>query len=148
MSILKIEPQIANSTANFSFGNVFASNFYYANGALFSGGGSGTVKYTTATTPPASNNSPGDQWFNTATQVLYEYINDGTGNAWVDILSPTIAATTNALLINGTSNVSVANSGNISFNIAGTPNIVSASTSGVAVNGNVSVTGNFICVIH
>ena len=41
MSILKLEPQIANATANFSFGNVFASNFYYANGTLFSGGSGG-----------------------------------------------------------------------------------------------------------
>ena len=77
MSILKLEPQIANSSANFAFGNVFASNFYYANGQAFSGG---SVKFTATTTPPSANNSPGDQWFNTTSQTLYEYINDGTGN--------------------------------------------------------------------
>lgn len=87
MSILKLEPQVSNSSANFSFGNVFASNFYYSNGALFSAG-SGSVKYTSASVPPASNNSAGDQWFNSATQTLYEYVNNGSNNYWVEILTP------------------------------------------------------------
>lgn len=87
MSILKLEPQVSNSSANFSFGNVFASNFYYSNGALFSAG-TGSVKYTSASVPPVANNSPGDQWFNSATQTLYEYVNNGGNNYWVEILTP------------------------------------------------------------
>lgn len=87
MSILKLEPQVSNSSANFSFGNVFASNFYYSNGALFSAG-TGSAKYTSASVPPVSNNSPGDQWFNSATQTLYEYVNNSGNNYWVEILTP------------------------------------------------------------
>jgi hypothetical protein len=43
MSLLKIEPNLLDSTANFVFGNTFATGYYYANGTpLTSGGGSGT----------------------------------------------------------------------------------------------------------
>lgn len=143
MSLLKLEPQLANSSANFAFGNVFASNFYYANGTLFSGGGSGTVKYTAATTPPSSNNSPGDQWFNTTAQKLYEYINDGTGNYWVDILTPTISsASLNGSMVSGNSNVIVNANGNITLSASGTTNVVVVSNTATSVLGNVSVTGN------
>ena len=141
MSILKLEPQIANNSANFSFGNVFASNFYYANGALFSGGGSGTVKYTANTNPPSSNNSPGDQWFNTASQTLYEYINDGTGNYWVDVQSPTISSVASTIMQNGNSNISLTNSGNLSISVAGTNNVFVASNTGAFVSGGLTVAG-------
>jgi hypothetical protein len=57
------------------------------------GGGGGGGTYTAATTPPASGNSRGDMWYNTSSDVLYEYISDGTGNYWVDVQSPTIAST-------------------------------------------------------
>lgn len=142
MSILKLEPQLANSTANFAFGNVFASNFYYANGALFSGGGSGTVKYTANSNPPTSNNSPGDQWFNTTSQVLYEYINDGTGNYWVDILSPTISSTSANTFVSGNSNITIQSNGNISFAVAGTGNVFKVTSSNTTVTGDLAVTGN------
>jgi hypothetical protein len=32
----------------------------------------------------------GDQWFNTSSNVLYEYISDGSASYWVDISSPSI----------------------------------------------------------
>lgn len=143
MSLLKIEPQIANSTANFSFGNVFASNFYYANGSPFGG----SVKYTASATPPASGNNPGDQWFNTTSQILYEYINDGVTAYWVDVQSATVSqanAPLQAQLTGGTSNVSVAVNGNVSVNVAGTPNVVTVSTSNVTVTGNVVTNGNIV----
>lgn len=132
MSILKIEPQIANSSANFQFGNVFAANYYYANGAL---AGGGSVKYTADATPPISNNNPGDQWFNTSTQILYEYINDGTSEYWVDIASPTISSTNTPALQNGNSNVVIASSGNLSVSVSGTPNVLVTSTNSTTVTG-------------
>jgi hypothetical protein len=49
------------------------------------------IGYTTGTTPPATA-LKGDQWYNTTTNVLYEYINDGTANYWVDIQTPSISA--------------------------------------------------------
>ena len=144
MSILKIEPAVANSSANFAFGNVFAANYYYANGAIFSGGGSGTVKYTTATTPPASNNSPGDQWFNTTTQTLYEYINDGTGNVWVDILTPTFSTSISPIITSGNSVLSLAANSNLSISIAGTSNVMVVANTGAIVTGDITATGNII----
>lgn len=42
------------------------------------------VKWTSSTTPPA-NPSPGDKWYATNTDVLYEYINDGITSYWVDV---------------------------------------------------------------
>ena len=48
-----------------------------------SGGGTG-IKYTAANTTPSSN-TVGDQWYNVNENILYEYINDGTSNNWVDI---------------------------------------------------------------
>jgi len=149
MSILKIEPQVANNTANFAFGNVFAANYYYANGAIFSGGssgggGTGTVKYTADANPPSSNNSPGDQWYNTTAQILYEYINDGTGNYWVDILSPTVAATASTLMSAGNSNVTLVDSGNLSINIGGTSNVLVVANNSAIVTGNIVVSGNIV----
>ena len=33
-----------------------------------------------------------DQWYNTSTDILYEYQNVGTGTFWIDITSPTISS--------------------------------------------------------
>lgn len=147
MSILKIEPAVSNSSANFTFGNVFASNFYYANGTIFSGGGSGTVKYTATTTPPSSNNSHGDQWYNVSTQVLYEYINDGTGNYWVDILSPTLGQSSVSYLtntiVNGNSNVMVSPNGNISLNSSDVSNVLLITSTGTITTGTTKTINGF-----
>jgi hypothetical protein len=53
-------------------------------------GGGGT--FTANTAPPASANLPGDQWFNTSANILYEYLNDGTSNYWVDISSSSLTS--------------------------------------------------------
>jgi hypothetical protein len=77
-------------------GNVYANVFYTAdgirwagNGAVFaSGGGSGSgTTYTASTAPPVSGNVSGDMWYNTGTDILYEYLNDGTSSYWVDVQS-------------------------------------------------------------
>jgi hypothetical protein len=79
------------------------------------------LKYTTGTTSPISGNVSGDQWYNTSTDVLYEYISDGTSAYWVDIGSPTISSgatvflpsrsttsvTTSSLANNSTANVRI-----------------------------------------
>jgi hypothetical protein len=83
--------------------NVFANKLYTTNGlywagnsvAFSSGGGGGAgLTYTAGVAPPVSGNISGDQWYYTSTDVLYEYVNDGTTSYWVDIQSQTIAATT------------------------------------------------------
>lgn len=141
MSILKVEPQIANSSANFQFGNVFAANYYYANGTLV--GGSGTVKYTADTNPPISNNNPGDQWYNTSTQTLYEYVYDGTTSYWVDIVSPTISNTNANIMQNGNSNVTLTPSGNLSISISGTSNVVVTTATSMNISAAVISANGF-----
>lgn len=44
--------------------------------------------------PPSAN--VGDQWWATNDNILYQYINDGTSNVWVDISSSAITSTTTA----------------------------------------------------
>ena len=75
--------QIARNTAN--------AAFTVANAA---------ITFTSSSTPPSSP-SAGDQWYNTNNDILYEYINDGTSDYWVDITSSAIT----------TSNVSITTSG-------------------------------------
>ena len=73
-----------SSNANISAGNVFATSYFYANGNVFSSGGTG-ITYTAATAPPVSGNITGDQWYSTSSDVLYEFQYDGTSYYWVDI---------------------------------------------------------------
>ena len=75
--------------------------YWSGNGASYStgGGGGGTgIVYTVDTAPPASGNIEADQWYDTTTDILYEYINDGTSSYWVDIVS--LGATGNLTLVN------------------------------------------------
>jgi hypothetical protein len=74
---------LISATGNITGGNVTATNYYYANGIAI-------VNYTASGTPPASPTA-GWQWYNTSTDVLYEYIFDGTDDYWVDISSPAFA---------------------------------------------------------
>ena len=48
-------------------------------------------KYTAATSAPGSA-TPGDHWYNTSDDTLYEFVNDGTSQYWVDILTPTFTS--------------------------------------------------------
>jgi hypothetical protein len=57
------------------------------------------ITFTSSSTPPSSP-SAGDQWYNTNNDILYEYINDGTSDYWVDITSSAIT----------TSNISITSS--------------------------------------
>lgn len=46
----------------------------------------GSAKFTAAASAP-SNAAQGDRWYNTTLDILFEFINDGTSNYWVDIQS-------------------------------------------------------------
>lgn len=101
------------------------------------------VPYTAATIPPTANLVVGSQWFNTTTNLLYEYMYDGTSYYWIDITGPAIGtngAVTGSTLVNGTSNITVAASGNANISIAGTSNVAVITTTGANVNGNLTVT--------
>ena len=75
------------STSGNVYGNaILSNNYYYANGTPVPPG----IIYTAATSPPVSSKVT-DQWYDTSSDVLYEYINDGTSNYWVDTTSPAFA---------------------------------------------------------
>ena len=82
-------------------GNVFADKFYTASGIFWSGngaayaagGGGGGGSFTASASAPVAP-TLGSFWYKTTTDVLYEYINDGTTDYWIDIQTQTIAANT------------------------------------------------------
>lgn len=82
-------------------GNVYADKFYTATGIFWSGngaayatgGGGGGGTFTASASAPVAP-TLGSFWYKTTTDVLYEYINDGTTDYWIDIQTQTIAANT------------------------------------------------------
>ena len=81
-------------------GNVFAGNvytsglFWSGNGQVIQtggGGGGGGIAYTASATAPASGTN-GDQWYNTTTDTLYEYVNNGVDSFWLDVQTPIISS--------------------------------------------------------
>ena len=89
---------IGGNTAN--VGNLItASGIFWANGAVYSSGGSGSS--TTSTTAPTSP-SVGDNWYNPSTDIVYRYTYDGTSYYWVDISGPGVA---NITSVYGNANV-------------------------------------------
>lgn len=59
------------------------------------GSTSAGLKLTANSGVPLSANV-GDQWWSTTDDILYQYINDGTSNVWLDISSSAITSTTTA----------------------------------------------------
>jgi hypothetical protein len=81
------------------------SAFIQANAAFIkanTGGASGLIYKASNTTPATAN--VGDQWYSVTEDILYQYINDGTSNAWVDISSSAITTNPGAGGGSGTNN--------------------------------------------
>jgi hypothetical protein len=57
------------------------------------GGGGGGITFTASNTAPVSPNV-GDKWYYVASDILFEYINDGDSNQWVDTSSPVAPSST------------------------------------------------------
>lgn len=94
------------STGNLSaYGVLTTTGIYWAgNGVAFSSGGGGGgggsgITITTDTAPPITGNLAGDQWYNTTSDILYEFIDDGTSTYWVDIVSLGTTGNLNAINI-------------------------------------------------
>jgi hypothetical protein len=87
-----------NLTGNLTAGNVSVTNklftteglYWSGNGVAFSSGAG--LTYTADTAPPISGNVTGDQWYNTVTDVLFEYLDNGVSQYWVDVQTSVIAA--------------------------------------------------------
>jgi hypothetical protein len=84
--------EFARTQANASFIQANAA-FTKAN----TGGASGLIYKSSATTPSTAN--IGDQWYSTTEDILYQYLSDGSSNAWVDITSS--ASTLSAPVLSG-----------------------------------------------
>jgi len=112
-----------SATGNITGGNVIS-------------GGARVYKYTASASVP-SNGVAGDDWYETGTDKLYKYINDGTTNQWVDQSFPTSIS---ALAING--NLSVGGTltaANITFS-GGAFSVNSLLNSGANGVGNIGAT--------
>lgn len=106
------------------------------------GGGSGgtSLTYTAGTTPPASGNILGDQWYNTSSNVLYEYISDGTASYWVDVSTPSTTTTEPGTLDLSTVTIPGGTAGQfLTTDGTGTLSFATVSTSSIS-NGNSNVT--------
>jgi hypothetical protein len=93
MPILKIQPDAISNTESFVFGNVTTTSIT-ANGVNLGTAvaeafvlANNAAKSTTSDTAPA-NPKVGDSWFDTVTNVLLRYTNDGVSNNWIDISGP------------------------------------------------------------
>lgn len=86
---------VATVSGNATVGNILATNFLYPNGVAFTGAG---LVYTAANAPPTTGNTIGSQWYNTSTDILYEYQSDGTSTYWVDINGPAYGNSSNDAL--------------------------------------------------
>jgi hypothetical protein len=121
------------STSAFNQAN---AAFIQANAAFSkaNSGGSGTsLTYTAATTPPASGNNKGDQWYNTTTNVMYEWATDGTSYFWIDTSSPTVS---------NTANVNIVTTGNVNTNVVFANTVVANVNSTIIYSNTISVLGN------
>jgi len=72
------------------------------NNAPVTGSGAG-ITFTANTVPPTTGNISGDKWYNTVTDVLYEYIDCGPTSYWVDVQSQTLAANASNIGLSGNS---------------------------------------------
>ena len=99
-------------------------------------GGTGGLTFTASTSAPSSP-SAGHQWFETDTDTLYTYVNDGTSAFWLDISSFP------AQLINGNSNIAIAANSNVSISSAGNANVFVVTGTGANITGTANISSTF-----
>jgi hypothetical protein len=123
------------------------TNWINAADATGGGGGSG-ITYTSDPTSPAFPNI-GDQWYDTDTDILYEYIEDGVSSYWVDIQSPIFSSgITNGVVGNVSITGPTSSSGHLTVSRTATitGNIITLANINVSnsanVLGNLTVGGN------
>ena len=157
------------TTGNVAAGNVYAGNYYYANGHPFTGGGDpgGANTQIQYNDDGLFNGSANFTFDNTTELVTIPNLTvtglsdlGGIANITITGGSSGYLLTTNgngvlqwsppgsgSAISNGTSNVNIATSnGNITAGVGGVANVVTISTTGLDVNGNITATnfvGNF-----
>ena len=111
----------------------------------------GGIRQTTSSTPPSSP-SVGDQWYDTSTDILFQFEFDGTNYVWVDISSTplnTNVAIITSVQLSVTGNASVATNlavgGSMTINNTNQPSaIINGGTSGQGNIGSISNTFNTV----
>jgi len=106
------------------------------------GGGGGGLTWTTqANTPPVIAN-PGDFWYDSFSDIKYQYTNDGTSNVWIDQSFPTtFASISTGQIVNANANGigNIGSAGTYFGNIF----VATVSTGQVDASGNITG-GNLI----
>ena len=78
---LTYNPNSGNLSA---YGIITTSGVFWSNGTAWSSAGGGGGTFTASNIAPTTP-SLGDQWYYIATDVLYEYVSDGTSSVWLDV---------------------------------------------------------------
>ena len=104
--------------------------YWAGNGYAVSGGG---ITYTSDTSPHALP-AIGDQWYDTSTDILYEYIEDGTTEYWVDVQSPIFNGSLSTNLVG---NLSITGNLSIAKAISATGNITTVANLNVLRSANI-----------
>lgn len=82
--------------------------------------------------------SPGDQWYETTTDILYTYYYDGTNYYWIDVSSPTLSSAA-VLSVDGNGTIT----GNLAVGQTSNAQATSTTTGALKVVGGVGIsTGN------
>lgn len=170
-NILTVTSTGANvsGTANIT-GNVLAGANVVYTGNLYQGAQLRYAYAYTASTAAPSGSTLGDYWYDTATDILYLRVSDGTTPLWFDVSSQanTFAdtTTTNAIITtatittasittanvsgninagtlqNGNSNVRIVANGNVTVSATGTANVILVTSTGANIAGTANITGN------
>lgn len=122
-------------------GNV-TGNYFVGNGSQLTGINGGVTFTSQANTPPATPNN-GDFWYNTFTDVKYQYINDGDSSQWVDQSVPTSYESLTTVTLNATGNITGGNL-SVSTGTITAGNIVNANANGVGNIGNATTYFNTV----
>ena len=82
---------ISNTTGYLT--NTSSLQFFTSNNNLVLTGNviGGGVRSTTSSSAPTSP-TVGDIWYETTTDIIYRFTNDGSGNYWLDVTSPTVSS--------------------------------------------------------
>ena len=132
----------ANISGNANVGNLgtagnVTAGFFIGNGSQLTGIAAGGATFTTSASVPASA-AVGDYWYETDTDILYIYVDDGESDFWLDIV------TFPSELANGNSNIMINANSNITVSAAGTANVLTVASTGITIAGNINFNGNLI----
>jgi hypothetical protein len=153
-----------SGTANIS-GNILAGANIVYTGNLYQGSQLRYALAYTASTAAPSGSTLGDYWYDTATDILYLRVSDGTTPLWFDVSSQantfSDTTTTNAVITtasittanvsgninaanlqNGNSNVRIVANGNVTVSAIGNANVLTITGTGANIAGTANITGN------